>query len=98
MESKSWVGVGQSPNQEIPNILLVGFQDSQVAKNPVYLLFPPFLIRYIYGAYPMPGSHLYVDYEKTDNLSLQCTGLQMKMNSPGEATPTELHPRNIIHT
>lgn len=25
MESKSWVGVGQSPNQEIPNILLVGF-------------------------------------------------------------------------
>lgn len=27
MESNSWVGIGQSPNQEISNFVLDGFKD-----------------------------------------------------------------------
>lgn len=46
----------------------------------------------------MPGSHLYVDYAKTDELSLQFTGLQMQMNSTDKVLPVEVHLRNTMHT
>lgn len=44
MKINSWVGEGQSPNQEISSVFLGGCKDFQIAKNPLYLLFSPFLL------------------------------------------------------
>ena len=45
----------------------------------------------------MPGSHLYVDCAKTDELSLYFTGLQMQMNSAEKVLPVEVCLRDIMH-